>query len=158
MAGRTGSLVATVGQLEVPHSASNVIPGEAWFTIDIRDASDAARERFCTELFAEIEQRMERRSLETRIELPLAAAATTCSPRLCDRLDELVLRRQARCPRLVSGAGHDAVALAEIAEVAMLFVRCREGLSHHPDEFAEAADISLAVDVLAELLADFPKQ
>ncbi len=152
---RVGDLVATVGQLEIPTAASNVIPGEVWFTIDIRDADNATRQRFCRELFAEIELRMARRALDVRIEIPLAAPAAKCAPRLCDALARIVERRQARCPRLVSGAGHDAVALAEVTDTAMLFVRCREGLSHHPDEFATAADIGLAVEVLAEFIMEF---
>ena len=152
MAGRGDGIVATVGQLEVRASASNVISGHVQFTIDIRHAEDAAREQFCRELFAEIENRMHARNLEIRIEIPLSAPAAKCSPQLCDRLAKIVERHQARCPRLVSGAGHDAVALAEVTDAAMLFVRCREGLSHHPDEFAAAEDIALAVDVLAEFL------
>jgi allantoate deiminase len=150
------NLVATVGQLDVRTPASNVIPGQVQFTIDVRHAENAVRQRFCRELFSEIEKRMHSRDLETRIEIPLSAPAAKCSPRLSDRLAEIVESRQPRCPRLVSGAGHDAVALAEVTDVAMLFVRCREGLSHHPDEFAEAEDIALAVDVLAEFLVDFP--
>ncbi|HEY8899763.1 MAG TPA: M20 family metallo-hydrolase [Chthoniobacterales bacterium] len=150
-----GGLVATVGQLEIPAAASNVIPGEVWFTIDIRDADDATRQRFSRELFAEIETRMARRDLAVRIEIPLEAPAARCSPRLCEALAKIVERHQPRCPRLVSGAGHDAVALAEVTEAAMLFVRCRGGLSHHPDEFAATADIALAVDVLSEFLRNF---
>jgi len=149
-------LVATVGQIEVRASASNVIPGEVQFTIDIRHADNAERQRFCRSLFAEIEKCLHARKLESRIQIPLAAPAAKCSPRLCDRLAEVVEARQGSCPRLVSGAGHDAVALAEVTEVVMLFVRCRDGLSHHPDEFASNEDIALAVDTLADFLANFP--
>jgi len=156
MARASGSVVATVGKLEMTTPASNVIPGEAQFTIDIRHAENAERQRFCRALFAEIEKRAKKRSLEPRIEIALAAPAAKCAPPLCDRLAKIVERRQPRCPRLVSGAGHDAVALAEVTDVVMLFVRCRDGLSHHPDEFAAADDIALAIDVLAEFLADFP--
>lgn len=156
MAGECSGLVATVGQLELRAPASNVIPGEAVFTIDIRHAENAMRQRFCRELFNEIERRLHERGLECRIEIPLAAPAAKCSPRLCERLAAIVSRHQPRCPRLVSGAGHDAVALAEVTEAAMLFVRCRGGLSHHPDEFAATEDIALAVNVLAEFLSDFP--
>jgi hydantoinase/carbamoylase family amidase len=156
MAKREPSLVATVGQLELAAPASNVIPGEAWFTLDIRDPDAAAREHFRRQLFSEIERRMEARGLAARIETALDAPAVACDPGLGDALARIVEEAQGQCPRLVSGAGHDAVALAEVTRAAMLFVRCREGLSHHPDEFATAADIALATDVLAGFLGNFP--
>ncbi len=149
-------LVATVGQLEMRSPASNVIPGDAAFTIDIRHEDDAVRREFCEKLLSAVEGTLRARSLDARIEIPLEAAAAKCSPRLCDRLAEIVSRHQAACPRLVSGAGHDAVALAAVTEATMLFVRCRDGLSHHPEEFASAEDIGLAVNVLADFLASFP--
>jgi hydantoinase/carbamoylase family amidase len=155
MARATDGLVATVGRLEMRAPASNVIPGDAAFSIDIRHADNAVRQRFCRELFAGIEKRLHARNLESRIEIPLAAPAAKCAPALCARLAKIVERHQSRCPMLVSGAGHDAVALAEVTDAAMLFVRCRDGLSHHPDEFASAADIALAVEVLAEFITTF---
>lgn len=153
MARAKEGLVATVGQIELRTPASNVIPGQAVFSIDIRHADNVVRQRFCRELFAAIEKRLHERGLDCRIEIPLSAPAVKCSEGFCERLARIVERRQSRCPRLVSGAGHDAVALAEVTEAAMLFVRCRAGLSHHPDEFASAADIDLAVEVLAEFFA-----
>ncbi len=156
MAKDADGLVATVGELEIPAAASNVIPGEVRFTIDVRDADNARRQRFCRAVLAGIESRLHARSLEVRIEIPLAAPATKCSPAFIDALAAIVRRHQSRCPRLVSGAGHDAVALAEVTDTAMLFVRCRAGLSHHPDEFATAADIARAVLVLAEFFTEFP--
>ncbi|MGH8047215.1 MAG: M20 family metallo-hydrolase, partial [Chthoniobacterales bacterium] len=156
MARLADGLVATVGQLEIRTSASNVIPGEVVFSIDIRHADNEVRQRFCRDLFAGIEKSLQARGLTSRIEIPLSAPAARCSPRLCDRLAAIVERHQSRCPRLVSGAGHDAVALAEVTDATMLFVRCRDGLSHHPDEFASAADIALAVEVLSEFLTEFP--
>jgi allantoate deiminase len=155
MARAVAGLVATVGQIDLRAPASNVIPGEVVFSIDIRHAEDDVRESFCRELFAEIEKRLHGRDLEARVEIPLSAPAARCSARLSEQLARLVERRQGRCLRLVSGAGHDAVALAEVTETAMLFVRCRAGLSHHPEEFAASADIALAVDVLAEFFATF---
>ncbi len=149
-------VVATVGQLEIASAASNVIPGTVWFTVDVRDARNVVRQKFCRELFAEIETLASRRGLAVRIEIPLAAPAVPCSPALTAQLAAIVGRRQPRCPQLVSGAGHDAVALSEAMEVAMLFVRCRAGLSHHPNEFAAEADITAAIDVLADFLAECP--
>lgn len=156
LARSAGGLVATVGELRIESPASNVIPGRVEFTLDIRDADNARRLDFCRDLFAEIETRMAARNLAVRLESPLVASATPCSPRLTEALALAVEKIQGTCPRLVSGAGHDAVALAEVTDVAMLFVRCRDGLSHHPDEYAAPGDISLAVEVLAGFLSHFP--
>lgn len=149
-------LVATVGELHLASPASNVIPGAAEFTLDVRHPNNRTRIKFCKDLYAEFEKRMKVRALALRIESPLVAPATPCAPRLVRALSRMVKKRQATCPHLVSGAGHDAVALAEVCDAAMLFVRCRGGLSHHPDEYASPEDIALAVDVLTEFLADFP--
>lgn len=149
-------LVATVGELRLDSPASNVIPGRVEFTLDIRDAENAKRLQFCRELFSEIEARMAGRHLSVRIESPLVASSIPCSPRLTEALATVVEKFQPSCPRLVSGAGHDAVALAEVTDVAMLFVRCRDGLSHHPDEYAAPGDIALAVEVLTDFLSNFP--
>lgn len=155
-AAAAGGLVATVGDLRIESAASNVIPGRVNYTLDIRDADDRKRLAFCEQVFAEIEARAKTRRLEVRIEKPLMARATPCAPGLTDALASVVEKLQPSCPRLVSGAGHDAVALAEVAEVAMLFVRCREGLSHHPDEYARPEDIALAVRVLTDFLLNYP--
>jgi hydantoinase/carbamoylase family amidase len=156
MARSAGGLVATVGDLRVESAASNVIPGGVNYTLDIRDADDAKRSQFCREVFALIEALALERGLAVRIESPLVVSATPCSPRLTDALADVVEKFQPSCPRLVSGAGHDAVALAGVTEVAMLFVRCRNGLSHHPDEYAAPEDMELAVRVLADFLFHYP--
>lgn len=149
-------LVATVGDLRIPAAASNVIPGRVDFTVDVRDADDATRENFCRGLFSHIEAVAEKRGVICRIEIPFVAKSVACDPVLSNALTTGVEKIQPACPGLVSGAGHDAVTLAEITRVAMLFVRCREGLSHHPDEFAAPEDIGKAVEVLTGFLSDFP--
>lgn len=155
LASAAGGLVATVGELRIPFAASNVIPGRVEFTIDIRDADNRIRMAFVKDLLAEIEALMKKRGLETRIEIPLVAPSAQCSPALTATLSRLVAAIQGSCPQLVSGAGHDAVAMAEVTDVAMLFVRCRDGLSHHPDEYASPADIALAIRVLADFFRSF---
>ncbi len=149
-------LVATVGDLRIPSAASNVIPGTVEFTIDIRDAKNAVRQAFCKSLFAEIEKRMKKRNLATRIEIPLTAPSVPCSPKLTKALSTLITKKQGACPAITSGAGHDAVAISESTDVAMVFVRCRGGLSHHPAEFAKPKDIGLATEIMIELLSNFP--
>jgi len=155
-AAAANGLVATVGELHIPSAASNVIPGQVNFTLDLRDADDAKRESFRDALFAELTARMTKRRLAIRIETALSSPSVSCATRLTNALAECVSARQGTCPLLVSGAGHDAVALAEVTAVAMLFVRCRGGLSHHPDEYASPEDIGLAIGVLTDFLSKFP--
>jgi allantoate deiminase len=70
-------------------------------------------------------------------------------------MDERLTRALgADLPRLASGAGHDAAMMASITAAAMLFVRCRGGISHHPDESVEEADVAVAIDVVERFLHD----
>lgn len=132
-------LVATVGTIGVPDGAVNVIPGRAELTLDIRHADDAVRARAIATL-----QRVGRPGIDVRWELIHAHDATPCSPALTARLAEAVGPGAHRLP---SGAGHDAVTLAALTEIAMLFVRCAGGVSHHPDEAVTEADVAAAIDV-----------
>jgi allantoate deiminase len=79
---------------------------------------------------------------------PIAESpAVPCTPALVERLAATVAEAGLPVRRLVSGAGHDAMTMASVTAIAMLFVRCRGGISHHPDESVEEADVALAIDV-----------
>ena len=78
--------------------------------------------------------------------------ATPCSSELIALLHESVRAIQRRSLVLASGAGHDAVVMAKLTPVAMLFVRCRGGLSHHPDEYASPSDLEVALRVIVDFL------
>jgi allantoate deiminase/N-carbamoyl-L-amino-acid hydrolase len=150
--GNGGSLVGTVGQLAVPDGSVNVIPGRCRLSLDIRAASDEERLAAVQDIFEGIESICARRRIEYKLEKLLEAAAAPCAPRLMDQLGEAVQR--AGLPRfdLLSGAGHDAMAMAAITEVAMLFTRCGNGgISHNPLETMTADD----ADVAARVLLDF---
>jgi allantoate deiminase len=79
--------------------------------------------------------------------------AVACSPELTSLLARSVRRCQGRSVALASGAGHDGVVVSSIAPVAMLFVRCRGGLSHHPDEFVTRGDLRSALGIIVDFLA-----
>lgn len=155
LARASDDVVATVGELRIRDAASNVIPGELVFSVDIRHASNDVRMRFTRDAFAEIEQLLAARNLTARIEFPMVQAAVPCDPDLTTRLARCVQEVQPRiCPRLVSGAGHDLVAMAAAMPAALLFVRCRDGISHNPNEFAAPADIALALQVMTRFLSE----
>ena len=148
---RTG-LVATVGALQVFPGVSNVIPAQAQLSLDLRHAVDDVRRSACAEL------RKCARRIATARELLLdwqsvsETAAVQCDRQLSAVLGEAVKRHQRSLVKLPSGAGHDAAAMAAIAPVAMLFVRCKGGISHHPNESASEGDIRMAITVMGDFL------
>jgi allantoate deiminase len=151
-AGVRAPLVATVGTIQVPAGAANVIPGEVVVSLDVRHPSDAACGAALAELVRQAQRTARRRQLACEWHPTMQHEATPCSPELTRQLARSVRAVQHTSPALVSGAGHDAVILAKLTPVAMLFVRCRDGLSHHPNEYAAPADLALALRVVADFL------
>lgn len=145
-------LVATVGTLAVYPGAPNVIPGEAILSLDVRHPRDPARKAALQHLLAEGKAIARRRGLRSTWERTQENGAVACADDLTALLEASVTAVQGDSSRLISGAGHDAVVMAELTPVAMLFVRCRGGLSHHPDEFASPADIAVALRVMLDFL------
>ncbi|MFB9243130.1 allantoate amidohydrolase [Massilia antarctica] len=148
-----GSLVGTVGQLQVPNGSVNVIPGHCKLSLDIRAADDAVRHAAVKEILDGIEAICGRRHVEVEIEQIVSAPAAPCAPALMDQLGDAIER--AGLPRydLASGAGHDAMAMAKITDVAMLFTRCGNGgISHNRLETMTGDDAELAAQVLLDFL------
>jgi allantoate deiminase len=140
---RQGPL-ATVGRLDVEPGARNVIPGSATMTLDVRDADDGVRAAAVIALRARADEIAARRRLDLVWQDTASIPAVVMDARLTAAFRGL--------PRLVSGAGHDAAMMASVAPAAMLFVRCRGGISHHPDESVEEADVATAIDALERFL------
>lgn len=132
-------LVATVGTLAVPEGAVNVIPGQVELSLDIRHADDAVRARGIEKL----RRHRARPGIDVLWQRIHAHDATPCSPELAERLAEAV---GPGAHRLASGAGHDAVTMAAFTDIALLFVRCAGGVSHHPDEAVTEADVAAAIE------------
>jgi allantoate deiminase len=152
-AGRgTDGLVATVGQLGALPGAPNVVPGEAVASLDVRHADDDVRRAAVAALRRRAEEIAAARGVAATWSDRLDTPAVAMDPGLSDALGRAV--RAAGQPelRLAGGAGHDAVALSPAMPVAMLFVRCAGGISHHPDESVDAADVGVALDVLDRFL------
>ena len=152
---REAGLVGTVGVIEASPGAVNVIPGRARFTLDLRAPEDAVRRRAAADLLAAFAVIAERRGVELRPRLVHELAAVPCAPWLMDQIDAAIAGRGIAPLRLASGAGHDGMALAAIAEIGMIFVRCRGGVSHHPDEFVSPADAATGVRVLLDFVRNF---
>ena len=141
-------LVATVGRLAAQPGAPNVIPGAAVASLDVRHADDGERAAAVAALRSRADAIAAARGLAVTWEERLATPAVAMDAGLAARLGAAVRAAGAPAVALPSGAGHDAVALAGLVPVAMLFVRCAGGVSHHPDESVAVADVAVALDVL----------
>jgi allantoate deiminase len=146
-------LVATVGQLAIKPGASNVIAGSAAGSLDVRSARNPQRLTACADLARSAAEIAKRRGLRLEWRLAQEHPATPCDPALRGLLIRAVEGAGMEALELPSGAGHDAVALAAALPVAMLFVRCRDGLSHHPEESVQLADVACALKVMDNFLS-----
>jgi allantoate deiminase len=145
-------LVATVGQLAAEPGAPNVIPGRAACSLDVRHAEDAARAQAVVALSERAAAIASERGVELAWQERMATPATPMDPELTELLATAVAEQGLADVRLASGAGHDAVALSALTGTAMLFVRCAGGISHHPDESVDDADVAVAIDVLERFM------
>ncbi|ROS27075.1 allantoate amidohydrolase [Raoultella terrigena] len=146
-----GNLVATVGTLHCAPGAVNVIPGEVTLSLDIRGPHEDPLEALLDTLLDDARTIADRRGLQFGCEEFYRIAATACDQRLQQVLSTAVCRVQDCSLSLPSGAGHDAIAMAERWPVGMLFVRCKGGVSHHPAESVTTADVALAIAAFSQV-------
>ena len=152
------NVVATVGQINNQPNGVNVIAGETLFSLDIRSSDDLHRDTVTELILAEAQRIATSHQVKLLWRQTHEAAAVACDPQLQAVLDEAVSTSQLRPFYLPSGAGHDAMALAQICPVAMLFTRCKGGISHHPDESITTGDIMVSLQVLFETVILLARQ
>src|SRR5262249_39346844 len=99
-----------------------------------------------------------KRGVRIKWEQVHAAPSVRCDGYLSGILERAVKQRQGKSIVLPSGAGHDAVAMVAITPVAMLFVRCQGGISHHPAETGSEKDVRVAIDVVNDFIAELSKR
>jgi allantoate deiminase len=149
LAQATDGLTATVGWIENEPNVGNVIAGRTRVTYDVRHQDDVTRDAARDELEAAARSIASRRGLELDWRRRDDLAPVPMSP----RLRALLAEAAPGAIELGSGAGHDAVTASRLtSEVAMLFVRCKDGISHHPDESVRADDVAVALDVVVRFL------
>jgi N-carbamoyl-L-amino-acid hydrolase len=149
-------LVGTVGMLEVPGGSINVVPGRCRFSLDIRATTNAVRDACVADVRAEIERIALQRNVRITLEETMRAAAAPSDGALQARWEAAVASLGLPIHRMPSGAGHDAMKLAEVMPQAMLFVRGENaGISHNPLESSTAHDCDLAVRAFQHLLDHF---
>ena len=147
-----GVQVATVGQIDAQPGAGNVIPGHTKLSLDVRDFSDTKRCRALDEFQNLAMTIAKKRGVQTGWTLMQDSAALDFGGPVFDRMREAVRRHEPDAPSLPSGAGHDAAAMAAVCPAAMMFVRCKGGVSHHPAESVKTADVAKAVAALHDFV------
>ncbi|AMJ94174.1 allantoate amidohydrolase [Alteromonas stellipolaris] len=141
-------VVATVGKIENAPNGVNVISGRCQFSLDIRSEEDTLREAALAEILQKINDIAVLRNVELKIEQTHSAPAVHCDSALQNTLLKGVTEAGIVPKVLASGAGHDAMAMAEICPVAMLFTRCKGGISHHPAESITTDDVAASLAVM----------
>ena len=147
--------VATVGQLAPSPGATNVIAGRAVFSLDVRSPRDADRTAVAAAILAECQAIAARRRVTIDIVQTHELASCGCAGWLQAQLSAAIAADGHRVVALPSGAGHDAMAMVALTDVAMLFLRCRDGISHHPAESITAEDAATGARVLQVFIERF---
>jgi allantoate deiminase len=153
LAGRSHpGLVATVGQIAAKPGATNVIAGETWVTLDVRHQSNEICARTAEMLVRQAEEIARRRGLTLQHSVLLRQRAVAMDPFLVDQIEEAIHKTGSQAHRMGSGAGHDAMILAEKMPAAMIFLRSPGGISHDPRESVEVEDVSKALECGLQLI------
>jgi allantoate deiminase len=139
--------VATIGKLDIHHSASNVIPGRVTCSLDLRSIDEMILSENSLHLSDLGKEICRKRNIGFEWNIIQETRPVHCDTKLNELLKEAIAGNGHEVMELVSGAGHDAVAISQVAPVAMLFVRCFKGISHNPLENVEKKDIAAAIKV-----------
>jgi allantoate deiminase len=145
-------LVATVGVLQAKPGATNVIAGECRVTLDVRHESDATRTQAVSAFLRNATEIANRRYIKLTSSTKLAQPATPMDTFLVREIDAAMSHAGIKSHRMVSGAGHDAMILAEKVGSAMIFLRSPGGISHNPQESVLVEDVAKAIECGLHLL------
>ena len=146
------SVAATVGQIAAQPGASNVIPGHVTLSLDVRHLQDARRIAAVKSLRVRARAIAKKRGVRLAWNPVQQTASVACDSRLTALFKAAVAKHQPRVLALPSGAGHDAAAMSAVCPVAMLFVRCKGGISHNPAESVKTADVAKAIAALRDFI------
>ena len=152
---REPELVGTVGRLEAAPGATNVIPGNVRFTIDLRAPSDEQRRRASVDINEAIPSICARRGVRVTLRPTHEGRTATCAGWMQQQIASAIEAEGLPVRRLPSGAGHDGMALVDLVDIGMLFVRCKDGISHHPLEAITVADAELSARVFLRFIEQF---
>jgi N-carbamoyl-L-amino-acid hydrolase len=151
----TGAIdtVATVGTCDVYPGAVNSVPSRVVLQLDVRDTDPVRRESVMQAVRHDCDELRRRRKVTITEELVNADAPAQSAPAILQLLEKICSEQKIAYKKMVSRAYHDSLFMARVAPVAMIFIPCRNGVSHRPDEYASPADIALGTRILAHALA-----
>jgi len=152
VAQRVPGLVATVGKIDAKPGAANVIASEATLTLDVRHSSDDTRTSGLEELIRHAKEIATRRGLSLRHNTLSSQKAVAMDPFLIREIERAIAKTGCQPHRMVSGAGHDAMILAETIPTGMIFLRTPGGISHDPTESVAVGDVETAIQCGLHLL------
>lgn len=146
------NLRATVGALSLHPNVVNAIPRDVELTLEIRALDDTVRDNFARLAWSAGDRISGLRHVEFSMERTYEQPAVPCDSKMVDDLEAAIATIGQTATRLPSGATHDASAMADLCPTAMLFVRCKDGLSHKPEEFATDNDMGAAIQAISSFL------
>jgi len=149
----SGTSVGTVGVIRALPGAINVVPGTVALDVDVRDSDRAARDGVVARALAAADAIAAERGLEVEVAQIVEDVPVPCDDRVVAAVESACATLGVDGRRMISGAYHDAMIMGTRLPIGMVFVPSRGGVSHHPDEFTEPADLDRGVAVLAEALA-----
>jgi len=148
------NVVGTVGKLTTEPGAVNVIPGDVQFTLDLRAAKDENRIKALEKVSRLMVEAARRRGVKLTLENTHQAVSVPCDDNIMNFIDQAITESGWPVRRLPSGAGHDAAAMAEMVPAGMLFIRCKDGISHSPAEDITIEDALAGARVMFKLLSN----
>lgn len=151
--GRNQPVVGTIGHMTVSPNAANAVPGEAVLSLEVRSADEEAVTRFGTDLLEAVRERMDELGLTVSRELVSHVSPTACAGLVQQAIADAAKRTGHSSQTIASGAGHDGVFVATTGPIGMIFIPCRDGRSHAPEEWAEPAQVEAGARVLAETVS-----
>jgi allantoate deiminase len=148
----TPDLVATVGQLQLEPNISNVIPGKAIFTIDIRHCEEEVIDEFSKAVFKEFQLIADKHETDVSIRNWMNEKPIKMCEKLMELSEMILTRDKVPFKKMVSGAGHDAQMFASFCPTSLLFVPSHKGISHSPYEFTKTEDLEKGIQLLIKVL------
>lgn len=155
LAGARADVVGTVGRIDAQPGAMNVIPGKVAFSVDVRAPTDAKRREAVDAILAAFDAIAARRNVALESSRVWEAKTAPCAPAMQAQIAAAIAGEGIDVMHLPSGAGHDGMAMIDIAPIGMLFVRCAGGVSHNPAEAVTLADVETGLRVFARFIASF---
>jgi allantoate deiminase len=152
---READLVGTVGRIEAAPGATNVIPGDVSFTLDVRAPRDDQRAAAVADIAAAIRVICARRNVAVEVRATHEGKTAACAAWLQEQIGQAIAAEGLPVRRLPSGAGHDGMAIVDLADIGMLFVRCKGGISHNPLEAITTEDAEVSARVFLRFIEHF---